>query len=131
MPWWSREEVAQLAHVGVDYVARLEQGRTRRVSQPVLDALADARPRAGRARLPLHPRRCHPFAPRQPGRPGVAPLLRQLLDTMRDVPAMVLHRGTDVLAWNQAAAALLTDFGAQPSAERDLIRLTFLRVAAR
>lgn len=45
---------------------------------------------------------------------------------MRDVPAMVLHRGTDVLAWNRAAAALLTDFGAQPSAERDPIRLTFL-----
>ncbi|MET8747804.1 hypothetical protein [Streptomyces sp. NPDC004728] len=39
---------------------------------------------------------------------------------------MSLPRGTDVLAWNRAAAALLTDFGAQPSAERDLIRLTFL-----
>lgn len=32
----------------------------------------------------------------------------------------------DVLAWNRAAAALLTDFGALPSAERNLIRPTFL-----
>jgi transcriptional regulator with XRE-family HTH domain len=37
-----REELSQLANVSVDYIVRLEQGRTRRVSGPVLDALADA-----------------------------------------------------------------------------------------
>src|ERR1700737_1098654 len=37
-----REELSQLANVSVDYVVRLEQGRTRRVSRAVLDALADA-----------------------------------------------------------------------------------------
>ena len=42
VPGLPREELAQLAHVSVDYVVRLEQGRTRRVSRPVLDALADA-----------------------------------------------------------------------------------------
>ena len=42
VPGLRREELAQLAHVSVDYVVRLEQGRTRRVSRPVLDALADA-----------------------------------------------------------------------------------------
>ncbi len=45
---------------------------------------------------------------------------------MHDVPAMVLRRAMDVLAWNRGAAALLTDFGALPPAERNLIRLTFL-----
>ncbi|MEU2135100.1 helix-turn-helix transcriptional regulator [Streptomyces sp. NPDC018352] len=127
MPGLRKEELAQLAHVSVDYVVRLEQGRTRRVSRPILDALADA--------LDLAPdERAYLFtfadvtltAPRQPGLPRVAPQLRQLLDTMHDVPAMVLHRGMDVLAWNRAAAALLTDFGALPPAERNLIRLTFL-----
>ncbi|MEV0739634.1 hypothetical protein AB0I51_27680 [Streptomyces sp. NPDC050549] len=49
-----------------------------------------------------------------------------MLDTMHDVPAMVLHRAMDVLAWNRAASALLTDFGALPPAERNLIRLAFL-----
>jgi hypothetical protein len=58
--------------------------------------------------------------------PEVAPELRQLLDTMHDVPALVLHRGMDLLAWNRGAAALLTDFGARPARERNLIRLTFL-----
>jgi transcriptional regulator with XRE-family HTH domain len=125
VPGLRREELAYLAHVSVDYVVRLEQGRTQRVSRTVLDALADA--------LRLAPdERDYLFAvadvapARAAGRLSVAPQLRQLLDTMHDVPAMVLHRGMDVLAWNRGAAALLTDFGALPPIERNLIRLTFL-----
>ncbi|MGP4019922.1 helix-turn-helix transcriptional regulator [Saccharopolyspora sp. 5N708] len=128
VPGLRREELAQLAHVSVDYIVRLEQGRTRRVSRPVLDTLADA--------LRLTPDErdylftvadVAPAAPvRQAGRSEVAPRLRQLLDTMPDIPAMVLNRRMDVLAWNRGAAALLTDFGALPPAERNLIRLTFL-----
>ncbi|MET7481944.1 helix-turn-helix transcriptional regulator [Streptomyces sp. NPDC005538] len=128
VPGLRREELAHLAHVSVDYIVRLEQGRTRGGSRAVLDALADA--------LHLAPdERAYLFtvaevapgpSPRPFGRPEVAPRLRQLLDTMYDVPAMVLHRGMDVLAWNRGATALLTDFGALPPAERNLIRLTFL-----
>jgi MmyB-like transcription regulator ligand binding domain len=50
---------------------------------------------------------------------------------MPDIPAMVVNRRMDVLVWNRAAVALLTDFGALPSAERNLIRLTFLDDAFR
>ncbi|WP_427919523.1 helix-turn-helix transcriptional regulator [Streptomyces sp. cg40] len=128
VPGLRREELAQLAHVSVDYVVRLEQGRTRRGSRAVLDALADALHLAPDERAYLFT--LAEVAPgpvaRPAGRPEVAPRLRQLLDTMHDVPAMVLHRGMDVLAWNRAASALLTDFGALPPAERNLIRLTFL-----
>src|ERR1700729_2189500 len=42
VPGLRREELSQLANISVDYVVRLEQGRTRRVPRPVLDALADA-----------------------------------------------------------------------------------------
>ncbi|MFJ6573592.1 helix-turn-helix transcriptional regulator [Streptomyces sp. NPDC091292] len=128
VPGLRREELAQLAHVSVDYIVRLEQGRTRRVSRPVLDALADA--------LELAPdERTHLFtlaetvqtAPaRQPIARHVDRQLRHLLDGMHDVPAMILNRRMDVLAWNRAARALLTDFDALPDAERNLIRLTFL-----
>lgn len=122
-----REELAQLAHVSVDYVVRLEQGRTNRVSRPVLDALADALRLAPDERDYLFTVADVAPAPARPGgRPQVAPRLRQLLDTMPDVPAMVLHRGMDVLAWNRGSAALLTDFDALPPNERNLIRLTFL-----
>jgi transcriptional regulator with XRE-family HTH domain len=133
VPGLRREELAQLAHVSVDYVVRLEQGRTRRVSRPVLDALADA--------LQLAPdERAYLFtvadvaqaAPtRGPAGQRVDPQLQQLLDGMHDIPAMILHRRMDVLAWNSAAAAVLTDFGALPPDKRNLIRLTFLDDAYR
>jgi transcriptional regulator with XRE-family HTH domain len=127
VPGLRREELALLAHVSVDYIVRLEQGRTRRVSRPVLDALADALQLASDERDYLFTvADVTSASPRRTVQPEVAPRLRQLLDTMYDVPAMVLHRGMDVLAWNRGATALLTDFGAIPPAERNLIRLTFL-----
>jgi transcriptional regulator with XRE-family HTH domain len=131
VPGLHREELAQLAHVSTDYVVRLEQSRTRRVW--VLDALADA--------LQLAPdERAYLFAvadvaqtapARQPAELLVDQHLRQLLDGMHDIPALVLNRRQDVLAWNSAAAALLADFGALPPGERNLIRLTFLDDAYR
>lgn len=127
VPGLRREELAQLAHVSVDYIVRLEQGRTRRVSRPVLDALADALQLAPDERSYLFTvADVAPASTRRPVEPEVAPQLQQLLDRMHDVPAMVLHRGMAVLAWNPGAAALLTDFGALPAEHRNLIRLTFL-----
>ncbi|GAA1912873.1 helix-turn-helix domain-containing protein [Streptomyces durmitorensis] len=128
-----REELAQLAHVSIDYVVRLEQGRTRRVSRPVLDALADALQLAPDERAYLFAVADVPQAApaRQPARRKIDPQLQQLLDGMHDIPAMVLNRRMDVLAWNRGAAALLTDFAALPAHERNLIRLTFLDDAYR
>ncbi|MFG3024698.1 helix-turn-helix transcriptional regulator [Streptomyces sp. NPDC048254] len=133
VPGLRREELAQLAHVSIDYVVRLEQGRTRRVSGPVLDALADALQLAPDERDYLFTlAETAPTRPvRRPGPPEIAPHLRHLLSTMPDVPAMVLNRRMDVLAWNGAAVALLTDFTAVPPPERNLIRLTFLDEAFR
>jgi transcriptional regulator with XRE-family HTH domain len=128
VPGLRREELAQLAHVSIDYVVRLEQGRTRRVSRPVLDALADALGLAPDERAYLFTvadvRQAVPA--REPAAQRVEPRLLRLLDGMPDVPAMVLGRRKDVLAWNSAAAALLVDFSALAPAERNLIRLTFL-----
>ena len=58
--------------------------------------------------------------------PDVADALRQLLEDMHDIPAMVVYRRMHVSAWNVRAAALLTDFGALPPQERNLVRLMFL-----
>ncbi|MDX3071755.1 helix-turn-helix transcriptional regulator [Streptomyces sp. NPDC088354] len=133
VPGLRREELAQLAHVSIDYVVRLEQGRTRRVSRPVLDALADALQLAPDERAYLFAvADVAPAAPaRRPAAQTVDPQLLQVLDGMRDVPALVLGRRQDVLAWNAAATALLTDFAAVPPGERNLIRMTFLDEAYR
>jgi transcriptional regulator with XRE-family HTH domain len=133
-----REELAQLANVSVDCVVRLEQGRTRRVSRPVLDALADALQltldeRAYLTRLAEVAPTSRTRAPtgRTMAKPEVTPPLRQLLDEMHDIPAMLVYRRMHVLAWNRGAAALLTDFGARAPRDRNLIRLLFLDDAFR
>jgi hypothetical protein len=99
----------------------------------VLDALADALQLTPEERAYLGT--LAEVAPatrtRAPAKPEVTPQLRQLLEDMHDIPAMVVHRRMDVLAWNRGAAALLTDFAALPPGERNWIRLMFLDDAFR
>lgn len=128
VPGLRREELAQLAGVSPDYYIRLEQGRGRNVSDAVLDAVARvlgldqverehlvnlARPR---------PTGC---AARQV-RPGV----QVLLDMMETVPAFVLGRRMDVLAWNALGDAV-NGFSSWPPARRNVARQAFLDPAAR
>ena len=49
--------------------------------------------------------------------------LQRLLDGLTDIPALVLGRRMDVLAWNPLAAALITDFGAIPESHRNYVRV--------
>jgi transcriptional regulator with XRE-family HTH domain len=128
VPGLRREELSRLANVSVDYIVRLEQGRTRRVSRAVLDALADALQLSpdDRAYLETLAEVARATRRRASAKPDVADPLRQLLEDMHDIPAMVVHRRMHVLAWNVGAAALLTDFGAFPPQDRNLVRLMFL-----
>ena len=57
--------------------------------------------------------------------------LHQLIDTLDDVPAMLLGRRTDVLGTNRLARALLTDFDALPAKDRNYARRMFLDPQAR
>jgi transcriptional regulator with XRE-family HTH domain len=126
VPGLRREELALLAGVSVDHYVRLEQGRTLHFSESVLDAVARA--------LRLDPvERAHLYRLARPvpaGRPRerqvVRPGLLRLLRSVGDVPAYVIGRAADVLAWNEVAAALLTDFGAAAPGQRNMARLVLL-----
>jgi transcriptional regulator with XRE-family HTH domain len=127
VPGLRREEVAQLAGVSVDYYVRLERGRTANVSESVLDAVARALQLNDLERTHLFtlakPSRARPRAlPPQQVRPG----LRLVVDSITDVPALVLGRRLDVLAANPMAKALFTDFDALPPHFRNMVRLIFL-----
>ncbi|WP_344670249.1 helix-turn-helix transcriptional regulator [Catenulispora yoronensis] len=130
VPGLRREELALLAGVSVDHYVRLEQGRTLQFSEEVLDAVARALRLDATEREHLY-RLARPYqgsADQGPGQGGleaqrVRPGLQRLLDAAGDVPAYVVGLGTDVLGWNQLAAALLTDFGALAPRERNLARL--------
>ncbi|MFI9356015.1 MmyB family transcriptional regulator [Streptomyces lydicus] len=51
---------------------------------------------------------------------------RVLLDSMVNVPALVLGRRMDILAWNSLSSALFTDYSRLPAKRRNHIWLTFL-----
>ncbi|WP_331729471.1 helix-turn-helix transcriptional regulator (plasmid) [Streptomyces sp. NBC_00028] len=127
-----REEVAALAAISVDYYTRLEQGRVR-ASAPVLATLARA------LRLDDDQQRyLYELAGRTDERPRrrrasqrLRPAMRRLLDQLARTPALVLGKRLDILAWNQAAAALYIDFAAVPADRRNYLRLLFTEPAMR
>jgi transcriptional regulator with XRE-family HTH domain len=107
VPGLRREELAQLAGVSVTYYTRLEQGQSRNASDAVLGALA-------RVLLLTDDEHAYLRTLARPGRVSrrrdrpekVRHGVRLVLDSMRDVPAMVIGRRTDVLAWNRLGHAL-------------------------
>ncbi|MGW0806772.1 helix-turn-helix domain-containing protein [Nonomuraea sp. NPDC002799] len=132
VPGLRREELALLAGVSVDYYTRLEQGRARNVSPDVLDAVAGALRLDPDERAHLRNLAKPSSARRRPSRPQqVGPELRQALAALVTVPAYVIGRRLDILAWNELARLLIADFPALPAAERNMARLVFLDEAAK
>ncbi|MFR9789384.1 helix-turn-helix domain-containing protein [Streptomyces sp. MB22_4] len=129
VPGLRREELAQLAGVSVAYYTRLEQGNGRNVSAEVLDSIA----RALRLTDAEHAHLTHLAKPKSHKKKPAArqqhvrPPLRQLLDTMEGVPAYIVGRRSEILAWNRMAAAVFGDWAELPAAERNWARLVFLK----
>ncbi|MFF3749368.1 helix-turn-helix domain-containing protein [Streptomyces sp. NPDC002018] len=134
VPGLRREELALLAGVSVSYYTRLEQGQSPSASREVLDAIAGALRLDGSERRYLHdlarvdtPR----TRGRRPAPERVTEATGQLLDVLGDVPAIVLGRRGDVLAWNRTGHALFAghlDPGSPdlPARRPNMARLVFL-----
>ncbi|RWR27301.1 XRE family transcriptional regulator [Sinirhodobacter populi] len=125
-PGLRREEVAARANISPTWYTWLEQGRGGAPSADVLDRIA--------AGLMLtEPEREHLFMlglgrlpePRYTAPTGVTPRLQRVLDTLSPSPAIIRTALWDVLAWNEAAAALLVDYALLPREERNVLRLLF------
>jgi transcriptional regulator with XRE-family HTH domain len=128
-PGLRREEVAELAGIGVDWYVRLEQGRTVRPSAATVDALAAA------LRLDDTERAHLAVLSQQTLRPAferetVPPAVKRLVEGL-DQPAYATGRRWDVLAWNAAASDVFTDFGGKPAADRNILVYLLLDPAAR
>lgn len=127
-----REEVAQLAGVSVSYYTRLEQGQSVNASEAILDALARALQLDTHEHAHLRDLASQRAQPtRRPPVERVSPLTRDLLRSLDHLPALVIGRRTDVLAWNELGHALLAghlDFTSvdQPATRPNLARLLFL-----
>ncbi|MBB4884366.1 hypothetical protein FHS38_000375 [Streptomyces netropsis] len=124
-PGLRREEVAQLAAVGVTWYTWLEQARAIQVSAQVLDSIA-------RALLFDPGERAHLFALAGTADPlpdtactGVSPALRRILEQLDPFPACVQNARYDILAYNRTYATLMCDLDALPQEERNCLWLTF------
>src|SRR5436309_10605173 len=125
-PGLRREEVAQCANISPTWYTWLEQGRGGAPSPDVLNRIA-------RALMLTDIEREHLFLLGL-GRPpevrytateGVTPRLQRLLDALDASPALIKTATWDVVAWNRAAAAVLTDYGQLAPSQRNILRLIF------
>ena len=130
-PGLRREEVAQLAGVGLTWYTWFEQGRDISVSADFLERLSrafDLTPAERTHLFALAQHRPPPIVPAPP--PEVSPALRAVLMSLPN-PAYVKTTRWDVLAWNPAAAEIFGDFAARDIPERNLMRLVFQAPAFR
>ncbi|MVU81237.1 helix-turn-helix domain-containing protein [Nocardia sp. ET3-3] len=115
-PGLRRSELATLAGVSVEYLTRLEQGRDRHPSAPVLIALADA--------LRLTPaQRVHLLNFAKAGDPKyncrggsgpnrrIRPAVQAMLDQLEPAPAAVMNRLSEILAVTDGYRALFGPIG--------------------
>ncbi|RAN79251.1 transcriptional regulator [Bacillus sp. SRB_336] len=133
VPGLRREEVARLADVSTDYYTRLEQGRNIHPSRSVLHAVARALQMndAESAHMLDLLEHCGGQPTDPPTAQRVRSSMRQLLEAVGDVPAVVLGRRTDVLVANRMARLLFADFTALPREQRNFTRWIMLDPGAR
>jgi transcriptional regulator with XRE-family HTH domain len=117
-PGLRREEVAELAHMSVEYYTRMEQARGPRPSARILDGVAQALRLAPAERAHLYRLAEAPQpVPLSPVR-TVRAHVRGLLDRLPGAAAVVTDATYEVLAWNPLAEVLLGGLAEQPSLAR-------------
>jgi transcriptional regulator with XRE-family HTH domain len=121
-PGLRREEVCQLAGVGLSWYTWLEQGRDVTPSASVLDALARVLDLSSAERDHLFdlagvavPQPSGPY-------PTAAPAeLAQIVYGLEPNPAYLIGPRTDVLAWNAGAKLMLGEPGQAPDGARNVL----------
>jgi transcriptional regulator with XRE-family HTH domain len=124
-PGLRREEVAQLAGVGVTWYTWLEQGRDIAPSPQVLDAIVRT------LRLDGH-ERTHVFRlsgatdpTHVDGCAAVPDAIQPILDQLQPFPAVVVNGRYDILAYNRTYQAVIGSLDDLPVERRNMLRLMF------
>ncbi|WP_016698564.1 helix-turn-helix transcriptional regulator [Actinoalloteichus spitiensis] len=137
-PGLRRAELADLAGISVEYLTRLERGRDRHPSVPVLRALAAALRLSPEEHAHLHrlaksgDMACsRTSSPAAPPSPPVRPTLLALLDQLEPAPALVLDARTTVLAHTAGFRELVASTGLLDDPRPNLVRYLFTDARAR
>ena len=116
--------------MSVTWYTWLEQGRGGPPSDEVLERLAHALELDAAARELLFLLARHRPPPRASTAdryeaPTVSSAVQRVLEAMRASPAIVKTPTWDIVAWNAAAATVLTDYELLPVSERNVLRRLF------
>jgi transcriptional regulator with XRE-family HTH domain len=125
-PGLRREELAQLAGLSVDYVLRLEQGRSSSPSVQVLTALARALRLSDAERDYLFV-----LAGQAPPKPGsistyIPPGVQRLIGQLEGAPICVCAASWTMISWNPLWSALIGDPSVFRGRERNIIWRHFM-----
>lgn len=120
-----REELADLAGISVDYVVRLEQGRSTTPSAQVVAALARALQLTNAERDHLY--RLAGLVPPTAGEISdhIPPGVHRVLNRLGDTAVAVFAADWQLIWWNRGWAALLGDPSSTPPALRNFARDSF------
>jgi len=129
-PGLRREEVAQLAGVGVTWYTWLEQGRQINASPQVLSAVArtlllDQAEREHLFRLADVPDAATAAGAATSGCEQVLPEVKEILHALLPMPASVVNERFDLLAWNAAYQVLWPGVTGAAPGERNILWLCF------
>jgi transcriptional regulator with XRE-family HTH domain len=125
-PGLRREEVAQRSNISPTWYTWLEQGRGGAPSADVLNRIAAALMLTDVEREHLFLLGLgRPPEVRYKASEGGTPRLQRVLDALEVSPAMVKTATWDIVAWNRAATLVLTDYGALPPGQRNILRMMF------
>ncbi|WP_067459023.1 helix-turn-helix domain-containing protein [Actinomadura macra] len=132
-PGLRRAELATLAGLSVEYLARLEQGRDRHPSASVLGALADALRMSPDERLHLRilSKAGDDMGCCVPPAESVRPTVRAVLERLEPAPAILLNRLCDILAWTDGYERLTGPAGLLDVRPPNLVRYMFADPRAR
>jgi transcriptional regulator with XRE-family HTH domain len=125
-PGLRREELAQMAGVGVTWYTWLEQGRDINVSGQVLEAICRALlldPSERSHVMNLAGLDDHDFVVRECR--ALSPSVQAMLDQLSPFPASVANARFDLLAFNDVYRRLITDLGEVPLEDRNTLWLGF------
>lgn len=131
-PGLRREELANLAGVGLTWYTKLEQGQAIQVSSQVLESLAQA--------LQLSPdERRHLFVlarehlplPKHTYVRQISPDLQRILDALLPNPAVIMNERWDIVGWNRGAIRVFVDYSQLSDWERNHVWLIFTHPALR
>ena len=125
-PGLRREEVAHLAGIGLTWYTWLEQGRPIHVSTAILDSLSRILLLDRQEQIHLYSLANQPIPTGIPEQQGaVSPLLQHVIDSLILCPSFIADWRWNVVAWNQAACAVLGDFLKMNARQRNVVWAMF------